>query len=178
MKHVVLTGFMAVGKTAVGKRLARRLGWDFYDTDELIERRTGRSIPELFACEGEPYFRSLEREVVASLRPPRPSVIATGGGTFVDSDNRRHLRALGIVVCLVTSIETVLARVGRSNKRPLAVRQGREGLERLFRERMPAYRQADVLVETDGLTIEQSVARILAMIEPRLRGEASRDPGR
>jgi shikimate kinase len=105
---------------------------------------------------------------VAALAPERPSVIATGGGTFVDERNRDRLRELGVVVCLVTSIDTVVERSKRGGKRPLAA-GGRAQLEKLFRKRMPAYRQADVLIETDGLTIEQSVTRVLSMIEPRLK---------
>lgn len=171
MKHIVLTGFMAVGKTAVGRRLARKLGRQFIDTDELIEARAGKTVAEVFASEGEQAFRRLEREVVATLSPERPAVIATGGGTFVDPDNRRRLQELGVVVCLVTSIDTVLERAGRGGKRPLAAGADRERLQRLFDERMPAYRQADVLVETDGLTIEQSVGRILMMIEPHLKSD-------
>ena len=166
---------MAVGKTAVVKRLARRLGRTFVDTDELIEQREGMSVAALFDQRGEQAFRALEREVVCALDPPAPMVIATGGGTFIDEKSRRRLRELGIVVCLVTSIETVLERVSRNDKRPLAVGGRRDRLQQLFLERMPAYRQADVLIETDGLTVDQSVSRVLAMIEPRLKHAASHE---
>lgn len=169
--HIVLTGFMAAGKTAVGRKLARRLGREFIDTDRLIEKQTGRTIPDIFAEDGEKEFRRLEREMVAALSPPEPAVIATGGGTFIDERNRDRLRELGVVVCLITSIDTAVERSKRNAKRPLAS-GGRAQLEKLFRKRMPAYRQADVLVETDGLTIEQSVARVLSMIEPRLKSAA------
>lgn len=165
--HVVLTGFMAAGKTAVGRKLARRLGREFIDTDRLIEKEAGRTIAEIFATDGEKEFRRLEREVVANLEPAGPAVIATGGGTFVDERNRERLRELGVVVCLITSIDTAVSRTKRGGKRPLAA-GGRAQMEKLFRKRMPAYRQADVLVETDGLSIEQSVMRVLSMIEPRL----------
>lgn len=171
MKHIILTGFMAVGKTAVGRRLARRLGREFIDTDHLIETHAGRSIREIFAERGEAEFRRIEGEVVACLEPDTASVISTGGGTFVDEGNRTALRRLGIVVCLVTSIETVLERAARSGKRPLATGASRERLEALYTERMEAYRHADVLVETDGLTIDHSVARVLRLIEPRLKDE-------
>lgn len=165
--HIVLTGFMAAGKTAVGRKLARRLGREFVDTDRLIEREAGCTIPEIFERCGEKEFRRLERDIVARLAPAAPAVIATGGGTFVDERNRERLRALGVVVCLVTSMDIAVERVKRSRKRPLAA-GGRAQMEKLFRKRMPAYRQADVLVETDGLSIEQSVARVLGMIAPRL----------
>jgi shikimate kinase/3-dehydroquinate synthase len=165
--QIVLTGFMAAGKTAVGRKLARRLGREFIDTDRLIEKQAGCAIAEIFASAGEKEFRRLEREVVAALSPEPPAVIATGGGTFVDERNRERLRELGVVVCLVTSMDTTLERTKRGGKRPLAA-GGRAQLEKLFRKRMPVYRQADVLVETDGLTLEQSVTRVLNMIEPRL----------
>jgi shikimate kinase len=159
---------MAAGKSAVGRKLARRLGRGFVDTDHLIEESTGRTIADIFATDGEKEFRRIEREVVAALAPERDSVIATGGGTFVDERNRDRLRTLGVVVCLVTSIDTVVERAKRSGKRPLAA-GGRAQLEKLFKKRMPAYRQADVLVETDGLSVDQSVSRVLSIIEPRLK---------
>jgi len=177
LRHVVLTGFMAVGKTAVGKRLARRLGRTFIDTDHVIESREGMPISEIFATRGEAEFRRVEREVVAELADHAPAVIATGGGTFIDDANRALLKSLGIVVCLVTSMETVLERAGRSNKRPLAANADADALTRLYEARMPAYRQADILIETDGLTVEQSVVRVLNMIEPRLKIEPVSDEG-
>ena len=174
MKHVVLTGFMASGKTAVGRRLAKRLDRSFIDTDRLIEEEAGRSIPEIFSASGEAAFRDLEHEVVCGLaeRLKRPSIVSTGGGTFVAERNRAPLHALGVVVCLVVGIQTILDRIGRSSgSRPLA--EGPDAAERLgalLDERMPAYRQADVLVETDGLSVEGATARVLSMIEPRLKG--------
>lgn len=170
MTHVVLTGFMAVGKTAVGRRLARRLGRPFIDTDQLIEARAGMPIPKIFEEHGEKWFRDLESKVIAELEPDEPSVIATGGGTFVRPANRKRLRQLGVTVCLVTAIETILDRVSRNEKRPLAQGpESRERLQLLLEERMPSYRKADVIVETDALSIEQSTQRVLSMIEPRLK---------
>lgn len=177
MTHVVLTGFMAVGKTAVGKRLARKLDRSFIDTDHVIEQRAGMPVARIFEKRGEAAFRTLEREVVAGLDADPPAVIATGGGTFVDARNQDRLHELGIVVCLVTSLETVLERAGRGTKRPLAAGASREKLESLYNERMEAYRRADVLVETDGLSVEQSVGRVLKMIGPRLRSDAATERG-
>lgn len=163
---------MATGKTAVGRRLAKRLGFDFLDTDQLIEERERQPVSAIFAARGEAEFRRIERELVASLAPARPTVIATGGGTFVDESNRTMLRRLGPVVCLITSLETTLERVGRNDKRPLATGAGAaERLATLLESRRPFYRMADVLVETDGLTVEQAVARVATAIAPRLRGE-------
>lgn len=174
MPHVVLIGFMASGKTAVGRRLARRLGYDFVDTDEVIEKRAGRSIPAIFAADGEAAFRALEKSTVASLDLARPTVVATGGGTFLDADNRAALHRLGPVVCLVTSPEVILERVSRSDKRPLASGpDAAERLAKLYEARLPSYRLADVMVETDGLTVEQAAARVAAAIAPRLKKAAS-----
>jgi len=168
--HVVLTGFMASGKTAVGRRLARRLDYDFLDTDQVIEENAGSAISEIFQRAGEPAFRALERETISNLALERPTVIATGGGTFVDAGNREALHRLGPVVCLVTSTDTILERVGRSDKRPLASGPGAaERLMALYEARLPFYRMADVMVETDGLSVDQAAARVAAAIAPRLR---------
>jgi shikimate kinase len=170
MPHIVLTGFMASGKTAVGRRLARRLGYDFLDTDQTIEERSGRTISDIFAKEGEAAFRKLERDTIAALALEHPTVIATGGGTFVDAENRAALHKVGPVVCLVTSPEVILERVARSDKRPLA--QGPDAARRLlelYASRLPFYRMADVMVETDGLTVDQAAQRVAAAIAPRLR---------
>lgn len=173
MRHVVLTGFMASGKTAVGRRLARRLGFDFVDTDQLIEEKAGCSVAEIFSRLGEAGFRRLEKETIEGLAPSHPTVIATGGGTFVDADNRAALHRLGPVVCLVTSTAIILERVARSDKRPLASgADAAERLTKLYEARLPFYRMADVLVETDGLTVEQAVGRVAAAIAPRLRARA------
>jgi shikimate kinase len=170
MTHVVLTGFMGVGKTAVGRRLARRLGRPFIDTDQLIEEAAGKPISQIFEDHGETYFRDLECRVIADLEPQSPAVISTGGGTFANDANRRRLEELGVTVCLMTKLETILERVQRNDRRPLAQGpEGRKRLERLLKERMPSYRKADVLIETDSLSIDQSMQRVLNMIEPRLK---------
>jgi shikimate kinase len=168
---------MAVGKTAVGKRLARRLGWAFIDTDHLVEQHEGMPISEVFATKGEQAFRRAEREVVQTLAPTEPVVIATGGGTFVDEANRQALKRLGVVVCLVTKLDTTVDRTAHGPKRPLAAagEEGarRERLEKLYAQRLPAYRQADVFVETEGLSLEDAVTRVMTMIEPHVHAQGA-----
>jgi shikimate kinase len=173
VKHVVLTGFMAVGKTALGRRLAKRLGYAFIDTDQLIEQQSGMTIADMFERLGEAEFRARERKTIAGLSPAKPSVISTGGGTFVDEENRIKLKSLGVVVCLVTSLETILERVGRNNARPLAQGDARRQLVELYETRKSAYGKADVLVETEGLSVDQAVSRVSTMIAPYLKSGAA-----
>ena len=110
--NLVLIGFMGTGKTAVGRRLARRLGWRFVDVDALIERGTGCSIPRLFAQRGEPVFRRLERRWIGRVIRGRRQVIATGGGAFLDPANRSLLKASGPVIGLTARPRAILARIG------------------------------------------------------------------
>jgi len=172
LTQVIFTGFMASGKTAVGRRLARRLGRPFIDLDQQIESREGRSIGAIFDSEGEAAFREMERAAVDALAREPDSVIATGGGAFVDPINRERLRALGVVVYLATGLETIIERVSRNEKRPLVLGEGAEQKIRdLWEQRLPAYSEADVMVETDGLTIDQSGTRVPRMVEPWLKGK-------
>src|SRR5439155_1592138 len=117
--QVILTGFMATGKTEVGRRLARRLGRPFVDIDGLVEAASGKKVAELFASDGEARFRQLERAAVAEACLVPEAVIATGGGTLLDPENRRRLAASGPIVCLAASPEEILRRVGDPGSRPL-----------------------------------------------------------
>ena len=169
MPHIVLTGFMATGKTEVGRRLARLLGWTFVDTDGLVEAAAGRSVKDIFATDGEVRFRALEREAVAQACGMPDAVIATGGGALLDPDNRRRLAAAGPIVCLSATPEEILARTGNGSSRPLlAGAAGRE--ERLARirslmaDRAPAYAVAAHTVDTAGLTVEQVAERVRTLV--------------
>ncbi|MDR5710088.1 MAG: shikimate kinase, partial [Armatimonadota bacterium] len=119
MRSLALIGFMGSGKTSVGRELARRLGWPFVDTDELVERRAGRPIPEIFARDGEATFRALEREAVREVARMHPAVIACGGGVPLDPANVLELRRTCRLVLLQADLHTVLARVGDAADRPL-----------------------------------------------------------
>jgi shikimate kinase len=107
--NVILTGFMGTGKTTVGRLVASRLGYEFIDTDALIEAEHG-PIRKLFVEQGEPRFREIERKVVADLAPRRGVVIASGGGMMVDQENAETLAATGTVVCLTTDVDTIVDR--------------------------------------------------------------------
>jgi shikimate kinase len=168
--NVVLTGFMGTGKTTVGRLLAADLGFEFVDTDALIEQRHG-PIPEIFAAEGEEAFRKIERAVAAELANRSGLVISTGGRMMLDPDNVRKLSANGRVFCLVATPEEVYDRVtrGRSGiERPLLqVPDPRQRIVELMSERDPEYRRFPQLV-TDART-PRAVARDLQAV-------ASSDP--
>ena len=134
-ENVILIGFMGTGKTAVGKRVASRLGRRFVDTDDLIEERAGRSIPRIFAEDGEPGFRRLEAEVIAQAVAGDGRVIATGGGAVLSRANMTCLRRSGVIVALRADAESILARVGRAEYRPLLGDAPEENIRRLLRER-------------------------------------------
>jgi shikimate kinase len=174
--RVILTGFMATGKTEVGRRLARLLGRPFVDTDGLVEAAAGRSVAEIFAAEGEAGFRTREREAVEKACAVPDAVIATGGGTLLDAENRRRLAAAGAIVCLSADAEEILRRVGDPSTRPLLVRRNGHGddaagrIERirtLLAERAPAYALATHTIETSGLEVDDVVARVRTLVAGR-----------
>jgi shikimate kinase len=156
---IYLVGFMGAGKTTVGRRLARRLDWRLEDLDERIERAEGRSVADIFRERGETYFRAREREILWSLLGPRHVVIATGGGTFVDPDNRAAMLADGTVVWLDLPFGAVVDRVPSDGRRPLA--QDRQALEALYLARRAAYQHAHIRVETGGNRPEALVEFVL-----------------
>lgn len=164
-RHVVLIGLMGAGKTTVGRRLAQRLGRPFVDTDDLVEETAGRTIAQIFADDGEPAFRALERAAVAdACASPTPLVIAVGGGAVVDAENRRVIDAAGIVVWLRACAAQLAARVGDGAGRPLlaGVDGTAEALERLASLREPSYEAvADVAIDTDALDPDRVADRVL-----------------
>ena len=156
---IFLVGFMAAGKTTVARALARRLGWQAEDVDELIEARDRRTVAEIFARQGEPYFRALEREILQLLLPLRHIVVATGGGTFVDPENRAAMMRDGLSVWLDVPFKEVLARLPLDGRRPLAADKAQ--MERLFAVRQLAYAQAHLRVDASAMRAEAVVERII-----------------
>ncbi|MHB8732478.1 MAG: 3-dehydroquinate synthase [bacterium] len=167
--NVVLIGFMGTGKTAVGRRIAERLGRPFVDTDTIIETREGRTIARIFAEDGEPAFRGLEAAAVAEAGASHGAVIATGGGVPLRPDNMRHLRRQGIIVALTASPRAILARVGGGADRPLLGADPESAVRRLLAERDAAYRDADLVVDTSDASTGEVVDRVLAFVESRPR---------
>lgn len=169
--NVVLTGFMGTGKTAVGRRLAKRLGWRFVDLDERIEASAGMTVRDIFAHRGEAVFRRLERRHLAQTLRDSEQVIATGGGALVDAANRARCLACGPVVCLTASPRVILARLGRRMRtRPLlqGVADPRQRVRSLLAKRAGAYAQATLTVATDHATVDDVVERVWQGLSPYL----------
>jgi shikimate kinase len=155
---IYLIGFMAAGKTTVGRALARRLGWQFEDIDDLIERRERSTVAEIFARHGEPYFRRVEREMLQLVVPIRHVVVATGGGSFADPENRAIINRDGVSVWLDVPLADIIARIPLDGRRPLAA--DRSALERLYSTRVDSYRQAHIRVPAGRLPASVIVDRI------------------
>ncbi len=141
---------MGTGKSSVGRLVAEQLHFAFLDTDTVIEARAGRSIAEIFAAEGEATFRELEAKIVRELTERAHTVISTGGGLVVNPASMASLKQHALVICLWASPEGIYARVKNQNQRPLLQdAQPLETIRRLLAERTPAYKQADVLLNTE-----------------------------
>jgi len=166
LHNIALIGFMAVGKSAVGRNLAKRLSRRFVDLDRMIEKRSGLKVREIFESKGEPYFRELEKQTLAELLQQQDHVIATGGGVVMDDENLRLLKDKTILVCLTASTDAILARVGSGAKRPLLRGPNRrERIEELLNLRAEKYAQAHVTIDTSNLTLEQVVDQIVTAVD-------------
>jgi shikimate kinase len=137
---IYLIGFMAAGKSSLARALAARLEWRSADVDEMVETRERRTVAQIFAQNGEYYFRAVERQVVAELLPPRNLVVATGGGTFVDAENRAAIKADGAAIWLDVPLVELIGRIPLDGSRPLAA--DRRQLEQLYEARRSAYQEA------------------------------------
>ena len=155
---------MAVGKSAVGRALAKRLERRFVDLDRVIEKSEGMRVKDIFSRKGEAYFRRLEKQKLALVLEQENQIIATGGGGVMDEDNVRLLREKSLLICLTASAEVLLKRAGTGAKRPL-LKGGdrRERIEELLKQREKNYAQAHAAIDTSDLTIEEIVEKIVGL---------------
>jgi shikimate kinase len=157
-RNLILIGFMGTGKTTIGKRVARSLGYRFVDTDQLIAKKAGKGIPAIFADEGEEAFRQLETEVLRECAAGERQVISTGGGIVTRPENRELLMASGYVVWLKAAPDTIYQRVRRSRDRPLLRTPDPQAtIAELLGQRNGLYEASQHLtIVTDGLTPEET----------------------
>ncbi|MEX0323200.1 MAG: shikimate kinase [Puniceicoccaceae bacterium] len=172
MPNIYLIGFMGVGKSAVGRSVARALRMDFIDSDWAIEQEAGKPISKIFADEGEPVFREMERRFIESGHPDNGHVVSCGGGLPIQAGMAELLLEKGIVICLFAQPETIVARTVGNPKRPLLnVENPEERVRELMKEREPVYMQTGIGISTEGRGINDVVNNILRVYrrECRLR---------
>jgi shikimate kinase len=160
--NLYLVGFMGTGKTTVGRAAAQRLGFALLDSDHEIEREEGKTIAEIFAGPGEAKFRQLERKFVETGHPTTRTVVSCGGGLVVQPGMLDLLNARGVVICLHASIETILARTGRHQHRPLLnVEDPDLRVRTLYAEREPIYKRAGTVILTDSRSLNDIVGHVV-----------------
>lgn len=160
---VYLIGFMAAGKTTVARALAKRLDWRAVDIDELIEQREHQTVAEIFAKHGEPYFRAAERAVLLEQLGSRHVVVATGGGTFVDSQNRAAMNRDGVSVWLDVPLDRAIERMPADGRRPLAA--DRAEFERLYHLRRAVYEHAHIRLDAGRVSVDALVEQLVDWLE-------------
>jgi shikimate kinase len=167
--RILLVGMMGAGKTTVGRLVADRLGWPYLDSDAEVERSTGRTVPEIFAADGEQAFRDEERRVLAeSVAGDGPAVVSVAGGAVLDRGNRQLLARSGTVVWLRARPDTLAARVGSGDGRPLLGADPAGELVALAAVRDPLYASvADGVVDVDDLTAVEAADAVLAAVGHR-----------
>ena len=176
-KNIVITGFMGVGKSEVGREVARRLGREFVDMDALIEERLGMTISDIFANYGERFFRQQERLLCRELGEKRGLVIATGGGALIPEENRRTLGASGMLVCLTCEVDEILRRLSEAEDRPLLnLADRRARIEALLAKRRWAYGRIPHQIDTTKLTIEEVVERVIELYKGKTKRIPVRTP--
>ncbi len=175
LENIYLIGLMGVGKTTIGKQLAKALQRPFYDSDKVIEECTGVNIPTIFSYEGEEGFRQRERAVIKQLTAIQGIVMATGGGSVLKAENREELKSSGFVVYLHCSIDKILYRTRHDTQRPLLRTENpRQRLQTLLAEREPLYMEcADFMIDSGSLPGKTVVKTILQQYQAALENHES-----
>jgi shikimate kinase len=164
--NIALTGFMAVGKSVVGRNLASKLRRRFVDLDKIIEKSEGMKIKDIFGRKGESYFRRAEKQALAKVLFQSEQVIATGGGAVMDEENLLLLREKSFLVCLTANPEMLLLRAGDNRQRPLLADSDRlQRIGELLALRERNYAQAHVSIDTSDLTVNQVTGKIMEALK-------------
>ena len=162
--RVYLTGFMGSGKSAAGRKLAERLGCPFVDLDSEVELRVGMTVREIFERHGEPEFRRLEQEALRATGELPDVVVATGGGTVTFEANARWIQANGVSVWLNPAFATIVTRIGGLGKQDRPLFRDEVQALALYRERLPAYRRADLTVEVGAAEQPEEIAARIELL--------------
>ena len=173
--NLYLVGFMGVGKSAIGRRVAKELGYRFLDSDHCIEKEQGRAIPEIFEAQGESAFRAMERRFIESGHPDGGCVVSCGGGLVVQEGMKELLKEKGVVICLFASVESILERTSRNSNRPLLNVENPEArIRQLLAEREPIYMDSGACITTDGRTIPDVVRHMVRTYNDCVRKDQAR----
>ncbi|MFH1287465.1 MAG: shikimate kinase [bacterium] len=161
--NIVLIGFMAVGKTLLGKLLAKRLNMEFVDTDLMISKKEGKTVTQIFDAKGEKYFRKLEKDIIKIVSRENNVVISTGGGVVLLSENMKRLKQNGIVICLKSSQKVLLERIKQQKGiRPLLNKpEPLKEIKSILKKRTPYYKQADFTVDTSNFDTNKIITRLV-----------------
>jgi len=171
-RSLVMIGLMGAGKSAIGRRLGKRLGLPFVDADKEIEAAAGMTINEIFAEHGEDYFRDGERRVIARLLDDGPVVLATGGGAYMNEATRAEIADKALSIWLKADLDILMERVSRRDTRPL-LKQGnpREIMRNLMDTRYPVYAGADMTIESRNVPHDIIVEEIVEAVAAHVRGD-------
>ncbi len=170
-RPISMVGLMGVGKTTIGRRLAKKLSLPFYDSDEEIEKASGRTVKGYFHEHGEKAFRSGERRVIKRLLDGKPLILSTGGGAFIPKETRSILKKNSLTIWLKADFDIIMERVGRKNTRPLLdVPDPEKALRELMDVRHPIYEKAHITVMAGTGTHSQTVNRVVKAIEAHYGG--------
>jgi len=161
MNNIYLVGFMGTGKTSVGRALSFRSKMQFVDLDDLIEFKERRSISDIFAKEGEPYFRRVEKKTLKEVAKEKGFIVACGGGVVIDPENIKIMKDTGVIICLGANSDIILKRTHGSSCRPLLnVDNPKEKIDFLLKMRAPFYAKSNFLIDTSRLTIDKVIEKI------------------
>ena len=163
--NVVLTGFMGVGKSTVGKIIANRLGLEFVDTDEEIEKNYNMTIPEIFEKFGEPKFREFETETIKNISQKDGCIISCGGGVVKSETNMNFLKANGKVVNLYASVDKIIENIGDDANRPLIFGKSKEEIVKLMESREEFYKNCHIRIDVTEFSAKEAADRIISALE-------------